>query len=83
MIPEGGGKNKVSPTIVPVHHLEGVTRSVTLREGGPRQSSVSSPSGDMELGVWGIQSEELIILGFMLIYKQRKCEDYQRHKQRE
>ena len=68
MNPYGGETNQGSPTVDPVNHLERVTRA-QLSKQTPGRAQWTFFIGDMELGVWRIQTEELIILGLMLIYR--------------
>ena len=69
MNPYRGGTNQRSPTIDPVCHLERITRA-QLSQEIPGRAQWTFLMGDMELGVWKIQTEELIISGLMFIYRQ-------------
>ena len=68
MNPYGGGTNQRSPTTDPVYHLERVTRAQLSLEI-PGRAQQTFLVGNMELGVWKIQTEELIISGLMFIYR--------------
>lgn len=62
------GNKSGNPTIDPVNHLERVTRA-QLSKQTPGRAQWTFFIGDMELGVWRIQTKELIIWGLMLIYR--------------